>query len=241
MGVAAHSPPLCSAYTASAGYSVNPALVKPDAAGNYSAVSHFAGLPDPFNFGASVNGLMSAVYAYSGTQIFLDFMSEMSQPRHFLKSMWSSQAFTYLCYMMYGLYMYDFQGQYVQNPSYLGISPYKWSTVGNSLAMVTALIAAALYGNIGLKGNIPSHHTLEHLLTGLKSSTTVLACKSSMLLHCTPNLESGFGRDSSQPTGLLHTPSVEPFPTFLALLVSCLPFVPCSSRTRSLPCCMLVL
>jgi hypothetical protein len=67
MGVAAHSPPLYSAYPASAGYSVNPALVKPDAAGNYPEVSQFPGLPDPSNFGASVNGLMNAVYAYSGT------------------------------------------------------------------------------------------------------------------------------------------------------------------------------
>jgi hypothetical protein len=97
---------------------------------------------------------MNAVYAYSGTQIFLDFMAEMSQPRNFLKSMWGSQFFIYICYMMYGLYMYGYQGQYVQNPSYLGISPYAWSTVGNVLAMVTALIAAALYGNIGLKGKL---------------------------------------------------------------------------------------
>ena len=47
--------------------------------------------------------------------------------------------------------MYGYQGQYIQNPSYLGISPYNWQTAGNVLAMVTALIAAALYGNIGVK------------------------------------------------------------------------------------------
>jgi hypothetical protein len=83
-------------------------------------------------------------------------MSEMSQPRKFEKSTWSSQAFIYRYYMMYRLYMYSFQGQYVQNPSYLGISLYKWSTVRNILAMITALIAAALYGNIGLKSNMTS-------------------------------------------------------------------------------------
>lgn len=152
MGVAANSPPLYSAYAASAGYSVNPALVKPNAAGQFPPVTHSGGLPDQSNFAASVNGLMNAVYAYSGTQIFLDFMAEMSQPRNFLKAMWSSQGFIYGCYMLYGLFIYGYQGQYVQNPSYLGISPYNWSTVGNSLAMVTAVIAAALYGNIGLKG-----------------------------------------------------------------------------------------
>lgn len=57
MGVAANSPPLYSAYSASAGYSVNPALVKPDAAGKFPPVSHFNGLPDQSNFAASVNGM----------------------------------------------------------------------------------------------------------------------------------------------------------------------------------------
>ncbi|KIW01199.1 hypothetical protein, variant [Verruconis gallopava] len=151
MGVAAHSPPLYSAYTASAGYSINPNLVMPNSAGVYPPVQHSAGLPDQSNFAASINGLMNAVYAYSGTQIFIDFMAEMTHPRDFLKSMWGSQLFIYICYMLYGLYMYGFQGQYVQNPSYLGISPYNWSTAGNALAMVSALIAAALYGNVGLK------------------------------------------------------------------------------------------
>lgn len=152
MGVAAHSAPLYSAYTASAGYSINPDLVTPNAAGVFPPVQQSGGLPNQANFGASINGLLNAVYAYSGTQLFIDFMAEMTNPRDFLKSMWGSQLFIYVCYMLYGLFMYGYQGQYVQNPSYLGISPYAWSTTGNVLAMVTALIAAALYGNIGLKG-----------------------------------------------------------------------------------------
>lgn len=167
MGVAANSPPLYSAYTASAGYSVNPALVKPNAAGVFPPVTHSGGLPDSSNFAGSVNGLMNAVYAYSGTQIFIDFMAEMSQPRNFLKSMWSSQFFIYACYMLYGLFMYAYQGQYVQNPSYLGISPYAWSTVGNSLAMVTAIVAAALYGNIGLKGKFLHTVCLRRLVNNV--------------------------------------------------------------------------
>jgi hypothetical protein len=54
--------------------------------------------------------------------------------------------------MFYGLFMYGYQGQYVANPSYLGISSYGISTAGNVFAMLSAAIAAALYGNIGLKG-----------------------------------------------------------------------------------------
>ena len=159
MGVAAHSPPLYSAAGSSAGYSVNPDLVTANAAGVYPAITHSAGLPDPANFGASINGLMQAVYSYGGAMLFTEFMSEMKRPYDFLKGMWGAQCFIYLCYMLYGLFMYGYQGQYLQNPSYLGISPYNWQTAGNVLAMVTALIAAGLYGNIGVKGK---HAHLHH-------------------------------------------------------------------------------
>ena len=152
MGVAAHSAPLYSGVGSSAGYSVDPNSVNPNAAGVYPAVTHSAGLPNPANFGASVNGLMQAVYSYGGAMLFVEFMSEMKRPYDFLKGMWGAQFFIYICYMLYGLFMYGYQGQYLQNPSYLGISPYNWQTAGNVLAMVTALIAAALYGNIGVKG-----------------------------------------------------------------------------------------
>jgi hypothetical protein len=40
----------------------------------------------------------------------------------------------------------------VINPSYLGIGQYSLQTAGNAFAMASALIAAALYGNIGIKG-----------------------------------------------------------------------------------------
>ena len=156
MGVAAHSAPLYSASGTSAGYSINPDLVTPDAAGNYPPVQHSGGLPDPSNFGASVNGLMQAVYSYGGAMLFPEFMSEMRQPRDFLKAMWGAQFFIYIVYMLYGLFIYGYQGQYIQTPSYLGISPYGWQTTGNVLAMISALIAAALYGNIGVKGKLRS-------------------------------------------------------------------------------------
>lgn len=47
---------------------------------------------------------------------------------------------------------HSYVGQYVINPSYLGIGQYNLQTAGNVFAMVSALIAAALYGNIGIKG-----------------------------------------------------------------------------------------
>lgn len=151
MGAAAHTPPLYSASASSAGYSIDPALVTP-VNGTYPPVQHSAALPDSGNFAASLNGAMQAVYSYGGSMIFPEFMAEIRRPRDFLKGMWSAQLFIYICYMLYGLFMYGFQGQYVQTPAYLGISAYGLQTAGNSLAIVSALIAATLYGNIGIKG-----------------------------------------------------------------------------------------
>ena len=37
------------------------------------------------------------------------------------------------------------------NPSFQGVSPYGWQTAGNMLTLISALIAAGLYGNIGIK------------------------------------------------------------------------------------------
>ena len=151
MGVSAHSPPLYSAYSSASGYVVNPDLVTPDANNNFPPIQHSGGLPNSGNFVGSVNGLMQAVYAYGGCMIFTEFMGEMRRPRDFLSAMWGAQGFIYVVYMLYGLFMYGYQGQYTQNPSYLGISGYGWQTVGNILAIISAMIAAALYGNIGVK------------------------------------------------------------------------------------------
>jgi amino acid permease len=152
MGSAAHSAPNYLGATQSAGATLNGGTsITPDANGIFPAVQHYAGLPPSGSFAGSVNGAMQAVFAYGGAMIFPEFMSEMRYPRDFLKGMWAAQTFIYLVYMFYGLFMYGYQGQYVINPSYLGIGPYNFQTAGNVFAMVSALIAAALYGNIGIK------------------------------------------------------------------------------------------
>ena len=42
-------------------------------------------------------------------------------------------------------------GQYAYNLSYQGVSAYGWQVVGDVLAIISGLIAAGLYGNIGIK------------------------------------------------------------------------------------------
>ncbi|KAI9716609.1 MAG: hypothetical protein M1828_007642 [Chrysothrix sp. TS-e1954] len=152
MAGAANSAPNYTATASSAGNGLNGGVsVTANAAGKYPAVYTSAGLPDTSSFVGPLNGAMSAVFSYGGAMVFPEFMSEMKRPRDFLKGMWGAQVFIYLVYMFYGMFMYGYQGQYVVNPSYLGVSKYSIQTAGNVFAMLSALIAAGLYGNIGIK------------------------------------------------------------------------------------------
>lgn len=151
MGVMAHSDPnFAISVLGSAGSAVDASTITPDAAGNYPPVMHYGGLPNNSLVG-SINGLLSGVLAYAGAQLFVEFLAEMKRPRDFIKAMWGAQFFIYCVYLIYGCYVYHFQGQYSFNPSYQGVSVYGWQTAGNMISLIAALIAAGLYGNIGIK------------------------------------------------------------------------------------------
>ena len=112
MGVMAHSPPNYAISTlGSSGATVDPATITPDAQGNYPPIVHYGGLPAA-NLVGSLNGLLSGVLAYAGAQLFVEFLAEMKRPRDFLKAMWGAQFFIYSVYLIYGCYVYHFQGQY---------------------------------------------------------------------------------------------------------------------------------
>ncbi|KAH8690322.1 transmembrane amino acid transporter protein-domain-containing protein [Talaromyces proteolyticus] len=150
MGVIANSLPNYEISTlGSAGSAVDPDTITP-VNGVYPAIMHYNGLP-PNGLVGSINGLLSAVLAYAGVQLFVEFMAEMKRPRDFIKAMWGAQFFIYTVYLVYGCFIYHFQGQYSFNPSYQGVSVYGWQTAGNMISLISALIAAGLYGNIGVK------------------------------------------------------------------------------------------
>lgn len=75
----------------------------------------------------------------------------MKRPFDFWKGMLFAQIFIYFFYMLFGLFVYSYQGQYSINPAYQGLAPYAWSTAMNAIQLITSLIAALLYGNIGIK------------------------------------------------------------------------------------------
>ena len=52
--------------------------------------------------------------------------------------------------MMFGIFVYSFQGQLTLPLAFQGLSKFAWQTVGNVIALITGIIAAGLYGNIGI-------------------------------------------------------------------------------------------
>ncbi|KAF9358195.1 hypothetical protein BGX26_002262 [Mortierella sp. AD094] len=98
-----------------------------------------------------VNGMMQMIYAYGGAMIFPELMAEMRRPMDFWKGMACAQTMIYLIYLMFGIYVYAMQGQFTLPSAYQGVSKYSWQTAGNVMALITGIICAALYGNIGIK------------------------------------------------------------------------------------------
>jgi Amino acid permease len=153
MGVMAHSPPNYSiSVFGSSGSAVDPSTITPDTkASKYPPIIHYTGNPNPNSLIGSINGLLQGVFAYGGAQLFVEFMAKMRRPHDFIKAIWGALFFIYSVYLIYGCYVYHFQGQYSFQVSYQGVSPYGWQATGNMLACLSGLIAAGLYGNIGIK------------------------------------------------------------------------------------------
>ncbi|KAF8435462.1 transmembrane amino acid transporter protein-domain-containing protein [Boletus edulis BED1] len=136
MGAVAHTVPNYSAAKAAYGVVAGP-------------VQTLAINQQPFQ--PQLNGIMQIVFSYGGAMIFIEFMAEMRRPMDFWKAMACAQVFITVVYMFFGLFVYTYQGQFVINPANQGISLYSLQTATNVISLVAGLIAAALYGNIGVK------------------------------------------------------------------------------------------
>ncbi|KAL5497898.1 hypothetical protein ACEPAH_2829 [Sanghuangporus vaninii] len=149
MGVVAHSPPNFA--SAHAAFGLDPAPVQ---------TSAFVSLP----LFSKVNGIMQMVFAYGGAMIFPEFMAEMRRPMDFWKAMCCAQLLIGTVYMMFGIFVYSFQGQFTLPLAFQGLSKFAWQTVGNVIALITGIIAAGLYGNIGIK--VAYYHIVEQWFNG---------------------------------------------------------------------------
>jgi len=141
MGFVANSPPNFAAAQSAASFGTAVSYTGPIQVLSINPIPVFA----------QVNGVFNMVFAYGGAMIFPEIMAEMRRPRDFIKGMAIAQVLIFCCYLMYGIFVYCFQGQYTLALAYQGVSRYAWQSVGNALAMITGAIAAGLYGNIGFK------------------------------------------------------------------------------------------
>jgi hypothetical protein len=146
MGVSANSPPNFTATEASFGPAFGPGPIH-----KYAGTPPNGAASGGTGFTASLNGLNQAVYSYGGAMLFVSFMAEMRHPWDFWKGLLCADIFIYICYMFFGIFVYSFQGQFAFNPVMQGLSPFAWQTATNIMNLFTGLIAAALYGNIGIK------------------------------------------------------------------------------------------
>lgn len=146
MGVSANSPPNFTTTKASFGDSFGPGPIH-----RYAGTPPAGAASGGSGFVGSLNGLNQAVYSYGGAMLFISFLSEMRHPWDFWKGILLADIFIYVVYMFFGIFVYSYQGQYAYNPVMQGLSPFAWQTVCNVLNIITGLIAAALYGNIGIK------------------------------------------------------------------------------------------
>jgi len=116
MGFVAHSPPNYAAAQTSLGVPFGPVTTE-----------LFSTLP-LFN---RVNGIMNMVFAYGGAMIFPEIMAEMRRPMDFWKGMVLAQLLIGVAYLLYGVFVYAFQGQFTLPLAFQGVSRYSWQTVGN--------------------------------------------------------------------------------------------------------------
>lgn len=160
IGCAANSPPNYGTMLSSFGSGGVPYGATNFPTGNASVhipIKTYAGTP-PYGmasggvgFLGSFAGINTIIYAYGGAMLFFNLLSEMRNPWDFWKGMLCADIFIYIAYMFFGIFQYAYQGQYTYNSNIQSITPFNYQTAGNILSIVGALIAAALYGNIGIK------------------------------------------------------------------------------------------
>ncbi|BEJ11713.1 hypothetical protein CspHIS471_0201730 [Cutaneotrichosporon sp. HIS471] len=98
-----------------------------------------------------ISGCMLAVFAYGGAMIFTEFMAEMRRPRDFWKAAFGAQFFCYSLYMLFGLFVYSFQGQYTNILPTVNIDSILFQGLTNILGLICITIIAVMYSHIGCK------------------------------------------------------------------------------------------
>lgn len=200
MAAIAHSPPNFLAAMVQNGVSPGPVIVK-------------AIINQPF--APQLVGVMQIVVSYGGAMLFIELMAEMKRPFDFWKAMICAQLVIVTIYMVFGIYVYAFQGQFTINPANQGISKFGLQTAGNVLVLIPGLIVGALYGNIGIKVSYDVFLSAVVLEGWFFRLSMLLLWKIfSMDLNCLAALDESCGQYWLFPIGSLLLLFHHPFPKF---------------------------
>ena len=124
-----------------------PAVLKSTLIKTIEPVVVFAGQPPNQyqqqvpGFASQFNAVNTMVYAYAGALLFVAFLAEMRNPMDFWKGLFCAQAFICIVYLLFGVFVYSFWGQYSANNIVNVIRPYGIQTAGNVLTLLTGFIA----------------------------------------------------------------------------------------------------
>lgn len=120
-------------------------------------IQTFAGVPpDGLKTGgdgvnAGLNAASVAIAACSGAFFYPSFMAEMRHPMDFWKGLIIAEIITTAIYIVFGMEVYHFYGQFTYFAINQGISNYAWQTAMNVIYILVGIVGCCLYTNIGLK------------------------------------------------------------------------------------------
>lgn len=120
-------------------------------------IQTFAGTPpDGLKTGgnganAGLNAASVAIAACSGAFFYPSFMAEMRHPMDFWKGLLIGQTITTIIYIIFGMEVYHYYGQFTYFAINQGLSNYAWQTTINVIYILVGIVGTCMYTNIGLK------------------------------------------------------------------------------------------
>ncbi|GAA5907897.1 hypothetical protein JCM6882_001520 [Rhodosporidiobolus microsporus] len=102
------------------------------------------------SFSDAMNAVSNIMFSYAGTAAFLPIASEMRRPQDFTKAVILCQSFVTAFYLVVGIVVYMYAGQYVASPA-LGTAGVLIKRVAYGLALPGLLAAAVIYTHLPAK------------------------------------------------------------------------------------------
>ncbi|GAA5824526.1 hypothetical protein JCM11251_000459 [Rhodosporidiobolus azoricus] len=120
------------------------------------------------SFSDAMNAVSNIMFSYAGTAAFLPIASEMRRPQDFTKAVILCQSFVTAFYLVVGIVVYMYAGQYVASPA-LGTAGVLIKRVAYGLALPGLLAAAVIYTHL------PAKFVFVRLLRNSRHLTTSTA------------------------------------------------------------------